>query len=128
MSVAKWVAASLIAGCFCVWVFLRSPINSQMVGQYRSEFPWGEAMLSLNPDHSFKEAILTRTGESRELTGKWTLDSSWPARVSLTPYWDLTQEGPKGTSSSSYLSVESRWIWGVHIDLASYGTEGFRKQ
>jgi hypothetical protein len=130
MSVAKWVAASIIVGCFGVWFFtpLRSPINSQMVGQYRAEFPWGEALLSLNRDHSFNEAIHTRTGESQELTGKWMLDSGWPARVSLTPYWDLTQEGPKGKSSSSYLSAESRWIWGVHIDLASYGTDGFRKQ
>jgi len=127
--VTKWIVVSILSVCFCVWFLVfRSPSHSQMIGQYRAEFPWGEALLSLNPDQSFREAIRTRTGDSQELTGKWTVDSNWPARVSLTPYWDLTQEGPKGKLSSSYLSIESRWFSGVHIDLASYGTQGFRKQ
>jgi hypothetical protein len=99
-----------------------------MIGQYHAEFPWGDAMLNLNPDHTFREAIRITTGNPQELTGKWTVDSKWPARVSLTPYWDLTQEGPGKKLSSSSLSIESRWISGVHIDLTSYGTHGFQKR
>ena len=129
-SVAKWIVLSFFAVCFCVWFFtpLRSPSNSQMVGEYHAEFPWGEAQLRLNSDHSFRESIRTKSGDAQELTGKWTLNSNWPAHVSLTPYWELTQDGLKGRLASSYLGVQSQGIRGVQIDLTSYGTQGFKKQ
>jgi hypothetical protein len=130
MSVAKWIAASIISVCFCLWFLtpLRSPTNSQMVGQYRAEFPWGPASLTLNADHSFKQTMRTKTGEFQEITGRWKLDGSWPAHLSLEPYWDLTHFGPGGRLSGAYLSVESWGLRGVHIDVDPDWVRGFRKQ
>ena len=128
-SVAKWILVSILSTCFCMWFFVfRSPSNSQMVGQYHAEFPWGEAQLTLNENHSFKELVRAKTGEAQQVTGNWTLDSGFPPYVSLMPYVELSQDAPGGQSSSSYLPVESQWFWGVHIDLTSYGTGGFRKE
>jgi hypothetical protein len=95
---------------------------------YRAQFPWGDALLKLDSDNTFRESIYPKAGKPEELTGKWTLDSKWPARVSLAPYWELTSDGAKGKSSSSYLAIESRGIRSVHIYLASYGSQGFEKQ
>lgn len=121
-SLAKWIAFSIFAACFCVWYLtpLRSPSDSQMVGEYRVTVPWGEASLHLDADHSFREVVHPRVGESHEVQGKWSLSRGWQARLLLTPYWQFTQDDPGNKVANTVLGAESWWLRGVEIEFGDF--------
>ena len=118
-SAAKWIFISILAGCFCIWYLtpLRSPTNSQIVGEYHVLLPWGEAWLNLRSDHSFIEQVRPRIGVNREVRGKWSLSTHWQASLSLTPYWQFTRDDSGASAASAALPVESWWIRDVRIEL-----------
>lgn len=121
-ALAKWIAVSILAACFCVWFLtpLRSPSNSQMVGEYKVALSWGEASLHLNADHTFRETVHPRVGESHQMTGKWSLSSGWQASLFLTPYWQFTQDDAGTRVNSAALPTESRGIRGVQIEFGDF--------
>jgi len=119
---AKWIVFSILAVCFCVWYLtpLRSPGNSQMVGEYRVALPWGDASLHLDKDHTFREVVHTQSGESHEVKGKWSLSAGWQASLFLTPYWQFTQDDPGAKVESAALPAESWWFRGVQIEFGDF--------
>jgi hypothetical protein len=88
-----------------------------MVGEYRVVLPWGDASLHLNADQTFTEAVHLRVGESHEIKGKWSLNTTWQAGISLQPYWQFTQDDPGSRVESVALPVESWWLRGVEIEF-----------
>ena len=80
-SVAKWIIITILLIGFCVWFLtpLRSPSNSQIVGQYQVALPWGEGFLQLNTDHTFREVVHLHTGENHEIKGRMGGPESWVA-------------------------------------------------
>lgn len=121
-SVAKWIIASILAVCFCVWYLtpLRSPSHSQIVGEYRVVLPWGDVSLHLNADQTFSEVVHPHVGESHEIKGKWSLNPNWQGDISLQPYWQFTQDDPGTRVESAALPVESWWIRGVQIEFGDF--------
>lgn len=121
-SVAKWIMLSILAVCFCVWYLtpLRSPSNSQMIGEYCVALPWGDATLLLNKDHSFRETVHPHVGENHEITGKWSLSSGWQASLFLTPYWEFTQADQGAKVESAALPVESWGFRNVRIEFGDF--------
>ncbi|MGB6689185.1 MAG: hypothetical protein WBE76_15225 [Terracidiphilus sp.] len=106
---AKWIFASIIFGGFFIWFLtpLRSPSNAQMVGQYNVALGWGEASLRLDADHTFREVLHTRVGETHEVMGKWSLNSNWQPSLLLAPFWQFTQDDPGTRIANAALPVES---------------------
>jgi hypothetical protein len=121
-SIAKWIAFSIFAVFFCMRYLtpLRSPSNSQMVGEYRVTLPWGEASLHLDADHSFREVVRPRVGESHEVQGKWSLSGGWQASLFLAPYWQFTQDDPGTKVGSAALPAESWWFREVRIEFGDF--------
>jgi hypothetical protein len=121
-SVARWIIITILLICFCVWFLtpLRSPSNSQVVGQYQVALPWGEGFLQLNTDHTFREVVHLRTGENHEIKGEWALSRGWQSSLSLRPYWQFTQHDPGTRAESVTLPVESWGFRNVQIELGDF--------
>jgi hypothetical protein len=121
-SVARWIIISILFICFCVWLLtpLRSPSNSQMVGQYKVALPWGEASLQLNADQTFREVLHPRNGGAHEIVGKWSLSSGWQSNLFLKPYWQFTQDDLGASVESVALPVESWWLRSVQIEFGDF--------
>jgi len=119
MSQMRWIFISVIVVGFCIWYLtpLRSPSKSQIVGHYQVALSWGEASLSLNADQTFTEVVHVKTGESHEVTGKWSLNSGWQSGLVLEPYWQFTQDDLGRKVENTALPVESWWFRGVRIEL-----------
>jgi hypothetical protein len=79
-----------------------------IVGTYRAEAPCVTITLVVKRDHSFVQSVRTRSGETKELVGKWRIDQ-WkidpqPVKtVDFAPFLDFSEDehgrqgGPGGT-------------------------------
>lgn len=91
-----------------------------MVGEYRVALSWGNVSLRLNSDRTFRETVNPRIGKSQTITGEWTLSSGWQASLSLTPYWQFSQDALGTEVESAALPTESWWIRGVQIEFGDF--------
>jgi hypothetical protein len=57
--------------CSCLGCHVTS--ERLIVGTYRAEAPCVTITLVLNRDHSFLQTVRTTSGETKQLTGKWTI-------------------------------------------------------
>jgi hypothetical protein len=78
-----------------------------IVGTYKAETSCVTINLTLGSDHSFAQKVKTTSGETRELTGKWSIDR-WKAEpnpittVDFDTFLDFSKDyhgvgGPGGT-------------------------------
>lgn len=88
-----------------------------MIGEYDIALSWGEASLRLDADQTFREVLRPRSGESHQVSGKWTLNPSWQAQLFLEPYWEFTQDDPGTKVMSAVLPVESWGFKDVRIEF-----------
>lgn len=121
-SVAKWITLAILSTCFCIWFLtpLRSPSRSQMLGEYQVDLPWGNALLQLNADGTFRELVRIHSGESHEVKGKWSLSADWQSSLSLQPYWQFSQDEPGNKVEVASLPVESWWVRDVRIEFGDF--------
>jgi hypothetical protein len=91
-----------------------------MVGGYHIALPWGEASLNLHADHTFTEEIHPRTGDAREIRGKWSLRPGWQAGLIVEPFWQFTQDEQGAEAVNADLPVETWGLSGIQLEFGDF--------
>jgi hypothetical protein len=60
-----------------------------VVGTYRAKAPCATITLVVNRDYSFAQTVHTNTGETNQLSGKWSMDKSG---VTFQPFLDFLND------------------------------------
>jgi hypothetical protein len=94
-----------LAGCFALFCLFLIPTGcatshivpeSQVPGSYTLRADWGTSTLVLAPDHTFHQTVTRKSGYTKEVRGRWTLERSkgTPVYTAITfqPYLQVTQD------------------------------------
>ena len=86
-----------------------------IVGTYKAEAPCVTITLAVKQDHSFVQSVRTTSGETRQLTGKWTIHE-WGqglTTVDFDPFFDFLNDehGDAGSSGTGFRP--ERWPRGI---------------
>ena len=66
----------------------RTANESKLTGTYRAETSCVKITLVVNSDHSFVQSARTATGETNQLTGRWTVDKG-DKMITFEPFLDF---------------------------------------
>ena len=86
-----------------------------IVGTYKAEAPCVTITLAVKQDHSFVRSVRTTSGETRQLTGKWTIHE-WrqgEPTVDFDPLLDFMNDERGGAGSSGTGFRPERWPRGI---------------
>lgn len=91
--------------------------DSQMIGTYKATAQWGNSILVLNEDHTFKQTVSTNSGVYREVQGSWALDrSGLTDAITFTHnYLSVTHNEQGEEVDGAAASVEPRLFGGIEI-------------
>jgi hypothetical protein len=131
MPQTKWIFSGVVLLIVVVWYTtpLRSPYESQLVGDYRITLTWGSASLHLSADKTFSEEVHSNNGAIHKIQGTWSLRPGWQSGLLLKPYWDFDRDNEGEQTDDMDLPVESWGFTDIRIELGDpdSGTL-FRKQ
>jgi hypothetical protein len=82
-----------------------------IVGTYKAETPCVTITLAVKQDHSFVQSVRTISGDTRQLTGKWTIHE-WQqgdTTVDFDPFLDFINDEHGGSASGGTGFRPERW-------------------
>lgn len=86
-----------------------------IVGTYKAEAPCVTITLAVKQDHSFVQSVRTTSGDTRQLTGKWTIHE-WRqgvTTVDFDPFLDFINDEHGGAESGGTGFRPERWPRGI---------------
>ena len=85
-----------------------------IVGTYKAETPCVTITLAVKQDHSFVQSVRTTSGDTRQLTGKWTIHQrQGDTTVDFDPFLDFINDEHGGAEGGGTGFRPERWPRGI---------------
>jgi hypothetical protein len=105
--------------------------DAQAPGTYKANPDWGVSTITLEPNHDFKQTVIPKNGQPKEIVGHWKITQSGEnppyTTISLSPFFAVTKNKQGTYTIASAFSIYHVPFGGINIAADPEEGIAFRK-